>query len=464
MPRRNVALLLLVALVAYACYVRAEQNPYARYVAAGFSVIDRWALYNEPSGQIADHDPRRFDQELYDAAMTEMVKVLQSRGDEHSQFIPAEQRDRYSELITQEFVGIGIRFHILGDPPLPTVLGPPEVGSPAAIAGLHSGDRIAAVDGKPTTGLNEIEVASLVRGPSGSRVTLSVQRDQAEPLEIVVERSLIVTESVIGEVRIPDGGWQYRLPDRPGLAYVRIIKFGDKTLAELETILARLADEPEGLDGLTIDLRGNPGGSLEAAVGVSDLFLRAGRPIVTTRGRRGEIEERFVSTEAGDHSYLPIAAIIDQDSASASEILAAALQDYDRADVVGTRSYGKGTVQRVMRLEGGRSLLKLTSATYWRPSGKNIHRMPEDDDDAQWGVAPTPGCEVKLDKDELKIWNNYRLRRATIGASDDLQLVAKLNSADGEVPDDYIDRALELAAERLVARVEERRRKSESAN
>ncbi|MAT71003.1 MAG: peptidase S41 [Planctomycetaceae bacterium] len=449
MPRRNAVLLLVVTLIAYACYVRAEQNPYARYVAAGFSMIDRWALYNEPN-------QRQFDQQLYAAAMEQMVEVLRARGDEHSMFVPATLKDRYREVLTQEFVGIGIRFRLLGEPAVPVVLGPPEADSPALAAGLRSGDRIVAVDGQATAGLDNDAIAQLIRGPQGSTVTLTVERSDAEePLEISVERSVIFTASVTGVSRLSDGGWRYRLPGLPGAAFVQITKFGDKTLEELDAILAELAAEPEGLAGLVIDLRGNGGGTLDAGVGISDLFLRAGRPIVTIRGRGGKVEEKFVSTEAGDYAELPLAVLIDQDSASAAEILAACLQDYDRADIVGARSYGKGTVQQVLRLEGGRSLLKLTFATYWRPSGKNIHRMPDDGPDAQWGVSPTPGCEVHLEGDDLTTWLHFRLRQMTIGDAESPELAAALDEAEMAVPADYVDQALVLAVERLAARMSE---------
>ena len=192
MPRRNAILLLLAALVAYACYVRAEQNPYARYLAAGFSIIDKWALYNEPN-------PRQFDQQLYASAMEQMVEVLRERGDEHSMFVPAADKDRYREVLTQEFVGIGIRFHLLGEPQLPTVLGPPEIDSPAAEAGLESGDRLVKIDGHATAGLDNDAVAALVRGPQGTTVHLTIERRGVpDHLEIDVERSLIVTNSVNG--------------------------------------------------------------------------------------------------------------------------------------------------------------------------------------------------------------------------------------------------------------------------
>jgi carboxyl-terminal processing protease len=141
--------------------------------------------------------------------------------------------------------------------------------------------------------------------------------------------------------------------------------------------------------------------------------------------------------------------LVDRNSASASEIVAACLQDHGRAVVVGERSYGKGTVQRLMRVESGRSLLKLTSATYERPSGKNIHRMAGDDLDAEWGVAPNEGLEVPLTTDEYKSWREYRMRRDLLGDAADPELAAELSRQDGEIPTGYVDRTLERAIDYL---------------
>jgi carboxyl-terminal processing protease len=149
---------------------------------------------------------------------------------------------------------------------------------------------------------------------------------------------------------------------------------------------------------------------------------------------------------------LPLAVLVDRNSASASEIVAACLQDHGRAVVIGGRSYGKGTVQRLTRIESGRSLLKLTSATYARPSGANIHRMPGDDLDAEWGVSPDPGFDVPLTKDEYKTWRQYRVRRDLMGEGADPALAAELSREDGDVPADFTDQALDRAVEYLESR------------
>jgi carboxyl-terminal processing protease len=436
MSYRNLMLLFGAVIVSYACYVRAEQNPYARYVAAGYSVIDRWALEDVP------------DEELFNGAMHGMVSMLHRYGDEHSEFVDAKKQAAFSEEYEQEFGGVGIRLRLLGEPALPTVIGLPEPGTPAAAADIRLADRIEAVDGTTTAGLNLDEVTSMVRGPVGEPVTLSIRRPGADqPHVVTLDRAVINVESVLGDVRRSDGRWDYLISEEPRIGYVRIRMFGDKTAAELAAVVDELSKQ--GLAGLVIDVRDDAGGSLDAAVQISDLFLRAGRPIVTTRDRDEMVRDRFVSTGAGKYVELPLVVLVDRNSASASEIVAACLQDYKRAVVIGERSYGKGTVQRLMRIESGRSLLKLTSATYWRPSGKNIHKMPEDDENDEWGVTPNAGFEVKLDKDAYEMWRNYRLRRDLMGEGVDPSLAEELSREDGEIPIDFRDQALERAVEHL---------------
>jgi carboxyl-terminal processing protease len=442
MSYRNLMLLLAMMLVSYACYVRAEQNPYARYVAAGFSVIDDWALEKAP------------DQELFNGAMHGMISVLHRHGDQHSEFVDANQQEAFTEEYDQEFGGVGIRLRLLGEPPMPTVIGLPEPGTPAAEADIRLGDRIEAVDGQATAGLELDEVTRMVRGPIGKPVMLTVMRPGADaPHAVTLNRAVIMVESILGDVRGPDGRWNFLISEDPRIGYVRIRMFGDKTAEELAAVLANLTKDGE-LAGLIIDVRDDAGGALDAAVEISDLFLRAGRTIVSTRDRDGNVRDRYLSTGAGGFADLPLVVLVDRNSASASEIVAACLQDYDRAKIVGERSYGKGTVQRLMHIESGRSLLKLTSATYWRPSEKNIHRMPDDDDSAEWGVTPDEGFDVPLSQEEYDVWRIYRGRRDLIGEGLEGELAAELTEQDGEVPAGYQDQALQRAIEFLSKKPE----------
>ena len=436
MSRRNIFLLFACGVFSYACFVRAEQNPYARYVSAGYTAIDHLSLEQVD------------DQQLYEGAMQGMVAVLREQGDEHTQFVDETRKREYEEELRQEFGGIGIHYQLLGDPLAPTVLGPPQPGTPAYAADLRVGDRIVDIEGQATKGLKDWEVLKLMRGPVGQPVTVKVERLGTEDLlEITLTRAVIKVESIYGDIRDEDNQWQFHLEQDPRIGYIQLIRFGDKTEEEIIKTLALLKEKK--IQALVLDVRDNYGGSLDAAVGISDLFIRAGQPIVTTRDRAGRIRDRFVSTDHGGHTEIPLAILVNNQSASASEILAACLQDYGRARVVGDRTYGKGTVQRLLPLESGRSILKLTTATYWRPSGKNIHRMRGVPEDGDWGVSPDEGFEVALEEKQYDLWRKYRRHRILFGNKLNGPLVDQVNAQNGELPADYVDEALGLALEYL---------------
>lgn len=404
MTRRNLSLLLFTLAFSVLCYSRAEKNPYARYLSESFTAIDDGSLERVPPD------------ELFDTAVTSMVSTLHERGDTNSQFIPAEHAEPFVSEMRQEFGGIGVRIAWRGDPPQLTVVGPPEPASPAFEAKIQPGDRIIAIDGTP---MSEIVAEGIdkpllrLRGATGSTVRLTIERDGiAEPLMVSLVRQVIVVHSVIGDRRRADGAWDFFLPQAPGIAYVRITSFGDKTVSELATVLARLSHE--GMKSLVLDLRDDPGGVLDAAVGVCDLFLAEHAPIVEIRGRGGKLQERFTASGKGKYTQLPIAVLVNGDSASAAEIVAACLQDNGRAVVIGERSFGKGTVQHAILIEPGRtrkSWLKLTSASYWRPSGANIHRTSDAPANGAWGVSPNEGFEISLDADAEAALRKARFER-----------------------------------------------------
>lgn len=437
MSRRNMFLLFACGVFSYVCFVRAEQNPYARYVSAGYSSIDHLSLEEID------------DQQLYEGAMQGMVAVLRERGDEHTQFVDETRKNEYREEITQEFGGIGIHYQLLGEPPVPTILGPPQPGTPAYASDLRVGDRIVSIEGKTTEDMKDWEVLKLMRGPVGQPVTIEVERIGVDDLlEVSLTRAVITVESIYGDIRGDDGQWQFYLEQDPRIGYIQLLRFGDKTEEEVISTLAKLKEKK--IEGLILDVRDNYGGSLDAAVGISDYFIRAGQPIVTTRDRHGKIRDRFVSTDRGGFNDIPMAILVNNQSASASEILAACFQDYGRARVVGERTYGKGTVQRLLPLESGRSILKLTTATYWRPSGKNIHRMKGVPEDGDWGVSPDEGFEVAMEEEQYDLWRKYRRHRILFGNKLNGPVVDQVNAKNGELPADYADAALDLAVNYLT--------------
>jgi carboxyl-terminal processing protease len=437
MPQRNLVAILLTIAVAYACYVRSERIPHARYVASGLTAIHQGAL------------ERVAGEELFDGAMHGMVEVLRRHGDEHSQYLTGDEADPLRSEIRQQFGGIGVRIRLAGEPARLTIAGPPEPGTPAARVNLQAGDQIVAIDDHSTGGMNLLDGLTLLRGAPGSPVRLTIQRDANEPTRSVdLVREIINIESILGDVHDANGMWQFRLAEDARIAHVRIVLFGDRTAEELGYVLGQLRSA--GVQGVVLDLRDNAGGALEAAVAVCDLVLPAGRTVVETRGRGGMLLERYATSGDGEFRDLPLAVLINRDSASAAEIVAACLQDHARAVIVGERSHGKGTVQQLLPV-AEQSLLKLTWASFWRPSGANIHRAAGASEDGSWGVVPDHGFELKLSLEELAAFREYRSARDLFIPSQTDEAVAPQAGASDEVK--FIDRQLNLAVEYLQGKL-----------
>jgi carboxyl-terminal processing protease len=328
-------------------------------------------------------------------------------------------------LLDQQFGGVGLELGIDDRTRAVTVLAPLP-GSPAWRAGIVAGDVIEAIDGTATAGLPLRTVIGRLRGRPGESVRLRVvSRSPTDTLdpgaaptsssrEVALVRETVKVESVLGDRRRPDGSWQWMLEDEPGIALVRIVSFGEHTAADLDAAIEALDREAAGrLRGLVLDLRGNPGGLLGAAVDTCDRFLDEG-VIVSTVGRRAGAAEAGVTRRAEPGAALAgvrLAVLVDGLTASAAEIVAACLQDNRRATVVGSRTYGKGTVQSIVPLSDGRSLLKLTTSEYLRPSRANIHRRPGDGDDAVWGVTPDAGFEITPPAATLERTRGWRRAR-----------------------------------------------------
>jgi carboxyl-terminal processing protease len=225
-------------------------------------------------------------------------------------------------------------------------------------------------------------------------------------LDFEIRRAALEVESVVGVQRKKDGKWDYYLPGQDKIAYVRIDIFGERTTDEFRKALEEVKGDAQGL---VLDLRDNAGGLLPAAVDICDLFLDRG-PIVTIQGRLPDDRVVYDATEGvAISNEVPIVVLINGGSASASEIVAAALHDQGRAKVAGERSFGKGTIQQVFVMDGGRSGLKLTTAKYYPPSGTNIHRSPRMTEKDVWGIMPDEKLRVSLTEEQTrKLYQRWR--------------------------------------------------------
>jgi carboxyl-terminal processing protease len=288
------------------------------------------------------------------------IEGLLRRLDPHSNYVDAKHYDQLNEKNRGEYGGIGISFALRGG--FLTVIAPIE-HSPSDRLGIRAGDRIVKIDGQSAVGLAEQAVFDRLRGSTGTTVRLSVQRPGApDLLEFDAARERIPIKSV------PYG---FLLDDETG--YVRMIRFSATTGPELASILTEL--EAAGMKRLVLDLRSNPGGYLEQAVAVAEQFLGAGQMVVCTRGRtRGASEEHYASGGTGGmRREMPLILLVNHGSASAAEIVAGAVQDWDRGLVIGQTTFGKGLVQRQYRLRDGAAVF-LTIGRYFTPSGRLIQR------------------------------------------------------------------------------------------
>lgn len=391
MPARNLVILILAAIISMVCYHTASRNHYGGLLAGAIGEI------NETFVRPVD------DRALFEGAMDGMVREL----DPYSDYISPEELEDFQEDLDQKFGGIGIVVEFDSDAERITVMSPlPD--TPAIAAGMRAGDQILAIDGQSVEGSQIRDAVKLMRGEPGSEITLSVLHlGDEEPIEMTLERAIIPVASVLGDKRLENGTWDFLLRDDEKVGMIRLLAFGEKTASELRATLNSIESL---VDGVIIDLRTNGGGLLSAAVEVCDLFLDEGT-IVSIRGRDSADWRDYGASAKNTIFRKPVVVLINGYSASASEITAGCLQDHDRAIIVGERSWGKGTVQNVMPFEGGKSALKLTVATYWRPSGQNIHRHVDAKEEDAWGVKPNEGYDVQTtDEIALKIMK-LRLRR-----------------------------------------------------
>lgn len=284
------------------------------------------------------------------------IKGMLRELDPHTSFMPTEAFKEFETETSGEFGGLGIEMSIQNG--VLTIISPIE-DTPAWVAGVKPGDKVIAIDGKSTKGLTLVEASQFIRGKNGTKVVLKIVRESSpNPIDITITRGQVKIKSV-----------KYTDFD-DGYAYVRVTSFIENTTKDLEKALEKHIEKNKKIAGLIIDLRRNPGGLLEQAIKMSDLFLADG-VIVSTIGRNKKEKDISKATTKGKYKDFPLIVLVNEYSASASEIVSGALQDNKRALIVGERTFGKGSVQSIIKLPDG-SGVKLTVARYYTPKGISI--------------------------------------------------------------------------------------------
>ena len=330
--------------------------------------------------------PIKTSKVVYDGAIPGMLHVL----DPHSNFFDPKEWSLQMEQQRGNYFGVGMSIIPIDNKV--EVLSP-FPGSPADRAGIKPGDIIVKVDDKPTASLSSAQVADLLKGPRGTVVTITLSREGApKPVVVNVMRD-----------QIPQSAVQYSGMIKPGVGYARVTAFtSENTDSDLAEAMKKL-DYPH-LQGFILDLRGNPGGLLMEAIGMADMFLSKDQLVVSHKGR-ASAERRYYALHGNGGDQIPLVVLIDGSSASASEIVAGALQDHDRALIVGSRSFGKGLVQTQYPINNGTALL-LTTARYYTPSGRLIQRNYKGVSiyDYEFDRHPNKETEVKLTDSGRKVY------------------------------------------------------------
>ncbi len=301
----------------------------------------------------ADYVENVSDEQLIEAAINGMLSAL----DPHSSYMNAKNFQDMQVQVRGEFGGLGIE--VTMENGIVKVVSPID-DTPAAKAGVKPGDLIVQIDGEPVQGMSLNDAVTRMRGPVGSEIKLTIKREGKDPFDVTMKRAVVKIQSVKEQLEGDDVG------------YIRITSFNEQADSGVKDAIKDLrAKAGAKLTGIVLDLRNNPGGLLDQAVAVSNDFLSQGE-IVSTRGRHPEDAQRYNAQPPGDlTSGLPMVVLINGGSASASEIVAGALQDHHRAVLLGTRSFGKGSVQTIIQLPG-HGAMRLTTARYYTPSGRSI--------------------------------------------------------------------------------------------
>lgn len=365
--------------------------------------------------------------------------------DDYSSVIwPLDLAELYRTL-QGNFTGVGILISMKSGK---LTVSSPLPGGPAINAGIRFDDVIVSVDGESTDKWSLKKAVDRITGPEGSTVTLGIQREGVEePLTFKLTRARIKIDSIRGWERTGADGWDYWIDPELRIGYVRMTQFIPQTADDLDAAIAQMQKDGP-INGLILDLRFNPGGLLRSAVAIVDRFITSGM-IVSTVDVNGQQQEAHQAGASRTYPRFPVVVLVNQGSASASEIVAGALQDYGRAQIIGTRSYGKGSVQDMYHLQGGKALLKLTTQYYRLPKNRILHRRPKD---TTWGVEP----DLIVDVPDQKVADAVRFRQEldVVHVADEIldpdKPLPKASQLIEEGIDPQLDAALLFLKARLV--------------
>lgn len=331
--------------------------------------------------------------------ISELMRGALEPLDDFTTMIWPQDTDEFDKHTRGDFIGVGISIIKNKSDEIEVVT--PLEDTPAFRHGVLPKDIITKVDGKEIKQMSLNKVVDTITGPKGTQVTLTIRRGEQE-IEFPLTREKVKIQSVKGWDRKPDGTWNFWKDQENGIAYLRLTNFQRNTIEDMDNAMSEL--QAQGLKGLVLDLRGNPGGLLDSAWQVSSRFLNEGSPVVSTKGRNRSEDQVLEAPGDGPYSNIPMVVLVDEASASASEIVSGALRDDGRATVIGERTFGKFSVQNLIPLSSSNAKLKITTARYYIPSGVSLHREPTSE---KWGVEPQ--IPVRLSRWERV--NAYQLRR-----------------------------------------------------
>ena len=314
-------------------------------------------------------------EDLRQGAIAGMLNKL----DPYTDYVAPKDQKAFDQMLEGQFEGVGIQLSQKENGEIEVVT--PIDDSPAFKAGITAGDIVLKVNGELVADKRLPDITKMIQGKVGSDVTLRIRRQKDKEIDVTMPRQQIMMPTVKGFNRNGNNTWNYYVDEPEKIAYVRVTQFTGDTYQKLRPVVESLL--ADGMRGLIIDLRFNPGGRLDSATDIVDMFVDQG-VIVSTRGR-GRPEETIFATAKGTLPNFPLIVLINGSSASAAEVVAGSLKDNRRALIVGSRSFGKGSVQELIRLDQDSGELKLTVAYYYLPSGRLVHRKKDATD---WGVIP----------------------------------------------------------------------------